>query len=74
MAEILEMSLDGAKKSQIMYGCFLSFAQNIKYITFLEEKGLLEFNHTTRTYRTTEKGKQFFMTIRQAGAIMATVK
>ena len=74
MTEMLEMSLDGAKKTQIMYKCCLSVTQNTKYIAFLEEKRLLEYIADTRTYQTTEKGKQFFKTIQQAGAIMASAK
>jgi predicted transcriptional regulator len=44
VANILEIAKDGAKKTRIMYLANLSFDQLKKYLNFLIDKNLLEYN------------------------------
>jgi predicted transcriptional regulator len=46
----------GATKTKIMYKAFLSYAQLKEYLGMLLENGLLEYEHETHSFRTTEKG------------------
>ena len=66
-AAILEISVDGAIKTKIMYKAFLSFPQLKEYLSVLEEKGLLDYVATDREYRTTEKGRQFLKMYKDIG-------
>ncbi|HKU48757.1 MAG TPA: winged helix-turn-helix domain-containing protein, partial [Nitrososphaera sp.] len=52
-AAILEISLEGAIKTKIMYKAFLSFPQLKEYLAVLMEKELLEHDATEAMYRTT---------------------
>ena len=66
---MLEIALDGAIKTKIMYKAFLSFPQLKEYLTVLEEKGLLEFISTDHQYRTTDKGTLVPMTLDESEEI-----
>ncbi len=61
MAEILEIAMNGALKTPIMYKTNLSFAQLNKYLPLLLEIGLLQnVNNDGKTvYKTTAKGLQY---------------
>jgi predicted transcriptional regulator len=69
-AAILEIALDGAIKTKIMYKAFLSFPQLKEYLAVLEEKGLLEHIAIDREYRTTDKGKQFLKMYKDVGQMI----
>jgi predicted transcriptional regulator len=69
-AAILEIALDGAIKTKIMYKAFLSFPQLKEYLSVLEERGLLEHIATDREYRTTDKGKQFLKMYKDVGQMI----
>jgi predicted transcriptional regulator len=43
-------------KTEIMYRAFLSFTQMKEILTTMTERGLLEFDRTTQTFKTTPKG------------------
>ena len=58
IADILKITLHGAKKTHIVYKANLNFTVLKKYITGLEEKGLL-MKIDGRHYMTTQKGSQF---------------
>jgi predicted transcriptional regulator len=58
-AAILDLSQDGAIKTRIMYGAFLSFPQLNEYLKLLLDGGLLEYVKEEKIYHTTEKGKHF---------------
>jgi predicted transcriptional regulator len=47
---------NGSAKTKIMYESFLTFAQQEEYLFLLLRNGLLEYNGTNRTYKTTDKG------------------
>lgn len=67
IADILETSQEGVKKTWLMYHCNLSFKQLKTYLNFLLKKELLQRvnlethpNHSM--LKTTEKGKRFLKT------------
>ena len=49
--------MEGAKKTHIVYRANLNFEVVNRYLTMLEEKGLIEKQDSL--YVTTEKGKEF---------------
>jgi predicted transcriptional regulator len=69
-AAILEIALDGAIKTRIMYKAFLSFPQLKEYLAVLQERGLLEHVSTDNEYRTTDKGKQFLKMYKDVGQMI----
>ena len=69
-AAILEIAIDGAIKTKIMYKACLSFPQLKEYLSVLEEKGLLDFVAVDREYRTTDKGRQFLKMYKDVGQMI----
>jgi len=69
-AAILEVAVEGAIKTKIMYKAFLSFPQLKEYLSVLEEKGLLEYISTDHEYRTTDKGKHFLKMYKDVGQMI----
>lgn len=67
MAEILEVTLEGALKTQVMYRANLSFAQLNQYLTLLLDLNLLEQkeNRERTFYKTTTKGMRFLESYKQ---------
>ncbi len=67
MAEILEVSLEGALKTQVMYKANLSFAQLNHYLHLLMELKLLELKESSErmVYKTTLKGARFLESYKQ---------
>ena len=59
MAEILKHSLDGEKKTKLVFRTHTSFTHLTIYLDLLLRNGLLEILPETKLYRTTEKGKMF---------------
>ncbi|HML03026.1 MAG TPA: winged helix-turn-helix domain-containing protein [Candidatus Bathyarchaeia archaeon] len=64
MANILSGSVDGAKKTQLMYKCNMSFKQLEAYLDLLTEKKLIHkrtYNGSKDpiVYEITEKGHSF---------------
>ena len=59
VANILESAKTGITKTKIMYNAFLSYAQMIGYLKYLQESDLLIFEEKTQFYRTTKKGLGF---------------
>jgi predicted transcriptional regulator len=53
---ILRATVNGASKTRIMYGAYLSYAQVKEYLSFLLEKNLLAYEEGQGTYRLTENG------------------
>jgi predicted transcriptional regulator len=47
---------EGSFKTRIMYESYLSFSQLEEYLALLTKNGLLEYNETSTTFKTTEKG------------------
>lgn len=67
IAEILDITKDGALKTQIMYRANLSFTQLNEYINFMLKLKLLEKNveNDKEKYRATEKGLNFLQRYRE---------
>ena len=71
IGEILKLSSNGAKKTEILYQGNFSYAQLQKYLIFLLEKNILEENEirnngaTTKFYKTTEKGLLFLEDVKR---------
>ena len=59
IAMILQAANNGATKTRIMYGAYLSYAQVKEYLEFLQNKKLLSYEEGTSQYRLTEKGLQY---------------
>ena len=57
MADILSVTAKGAKKTEMVYKANLNFTRLGRYISFLEERGLLE--NSGAEYRATKKGEEF---------------
>lgn len=67
MAEILEVTIDGALKTQVMYRANLSFAQLNEYLKLMQDLRLLEtVKNSERTlYKTTTKGMRYLQSYRE---------
>ena len=75
IADILDASYGGAKKTNLMYRCNLSFKQLKGYSLFLIGNGLLRLNGRTSksdatTFEVTEKGKEFLKAYKGLKALM----
>lgn len=75
IADILDASHSGAKKTNLMYRCNLSFKQLKGYSCFLLENGLLRMNGRTRQNETvmfevTEKGREFLKAYKGLKSLM----
>ena len=55
---ILQAAINGATKTRIMYGAYLSYAQVKEYLSFLIEKDLIRREEGTGVYKLTQKGVQ----------------
>jgi len=69
IAEILNTSKNGAKKTRIMYSCGLSYKFVQKYLHLLLETGLLR---TGNSYHTTDKGMGFLRKYQTLELLMNT--
>ena len=56
IAMILRATLNGATKTRIMYGAYLSYAQVKEYLSFLLEKNLIAYEEGRGIYTLTENG------------------
>ena len=67
IAEVLEVSLEGALKTQVMYRANLSFAQLNNYLSLMLDINLLklEKNGQKAVYKTTSKGMRFLESYKQ---------
>ena len=63
ITQVLQATNQGASKTRMMYGAYLSYAQINEYTKFLLEKELLRYQTETRIYNLTEKGMQFLRDI-----------
>ncbi len=56
---MLESARSGATKTKIMYKAYLSYAQVMEYLKYLQQSDLLAYEEGTQLYRPTEKGLKF---------------
>jgi predicted transcriptional regulator len=59
---ILRASVNGATKTRIMYGAYLSYAQVKEYLSFLIEKNLISYEEGTGLYKLSENGMKLLRT------------
>lgn len=67
MAEILEVAIDGALKTQMMYRANLSFAQLNEYLKLMLDLQLLVMvgNNGKTMYKTTSKGARYLQSYKE---------
>ena len=72
MADILEVAIDGALKTQMMYRANLSFAQLNEYLKLLLEIKLLEIPASSdrKIYKTTNKGMRYLQSYREINDLL----
>ena len=64
-ASILGAANGGATKSKLMYKAFLSYVQALAYMKELLVNGMLEYNISQESCRTTERGNNFLKVYKQ---------
>jgi len=62
IAAILQAATQGATKTRIMYGAYLSYAQVKEYLAFLQEKNLISYEQGTGLYKLTQNGMNLLRT------------
>lgn len=77
VADILKASLGGAKKTQLMYHCNLSFRQLESYLKLLLEKNLLRYtviekSRSSILFETTDKGQEFLRSYKFLKSLIST--
>ena len=72
-AQILEAANGGVTKTKIMYKAFLSYAQLKEYLAVLVQNGLLDYDHSNQSYKTTGKGLKFLQVFSQMGELVSPV-
>ena len=71
---ILQAAMEGATKTHLMYGAYLSYAQIQEYVMFLQEKELLMYEAGLQHYKLTEKGLRFLHVYDQISELVALAK
>jgi len=74
MTMILESARTGASKTKIMYKAYLSYAQVIEYLKYLQQNDLLIFDECTLLYRPTQKGLKFLNLSNELNEMTPVVK
>ncbi len=67
------LRIGGTGKTNIMYGCDLSYHQLQRYLRFLLARGLMELhsgNEMRKTYKPTAEGEQLLATIDSVRALL----
>lgn len=59
IASILENAVNGTSLTEIMYNTYLSHDSVQKFLIFLRNSALLEFDEVRQLYKTTKKGEMF---------------
>jgi len=77
VADILRASLGGARKTQLMYHCNLSFRQLESYLNLLLERNLLRSRTVERSrssviFEITEKGQEFLRSYKILKSFIST--
>ena len=59
IAIILRPSVDGAKRTKIMYSTQLSYNKLMELLSIAIKKEMLEYDENNRIYKTTAKGRAY---------------
>ena len=71
---ILQAAMNGATKTHLMYGAYLSYGQIQEYLEFLQEKGLIMYEEGVQHYKLSEKGLHFLHVYEQISELMSVAK
>ncbi len=76
VSSILEVANrgNGATKTKIMYGAFLSYSQMKEYLTILTDNRLISYDLDTTTFKTTDKGHRFLQVYNGLDSVMREEK
>jgi predicted transcriptional regulator len=61
---------EGITKTQLMYKSFMSYIQLVEYLTVLRRSGLIEYNPSTSTYKTTTRGLRLLQVTREINKLV----
>ena len=64
----------GVTRTGIMYKAFLSFTQAKALLTTLAERGLLQFDRTTQTFKITPKGHKVLQAYSELNELMKGIE
>jgi predicted transcriptional regulator len=74
IALILATATNGATKTRMMYGAYLSYTQIVEYLKLLQVKGLLVYEEGTQQYKLTEKGLHFLDVYEKISEVLTVTK
>jgi predicted transcriptional regulator len=61
---------EGITKTQLMYKSFMSYIQLVEYLTVLRRSGLIEYNPSTSTYKTTTRGLRLLQVTKEINMLV----
>jgi predicted transcriptional regulator len=61
---------EGITKTQLMYKSFMSYIQLVEYLTVLRRSGLIEYNASTSTYKTTTRGLRLLQVTKEINKLV----
>ena len=61
---------EGITKTQLMYKSFMSYIQLFEYLTVLRRSGLIEYNPSTSTYKTTTRGLRLLQVTKEINKLV----
>ena len=67
---VFESARSGITRARIMYNAYLSYAQTVEYLEFLQENGLIKHDAGSKLYRTTAKGLKFLSASNKVNRMM----
>jgi predicted transcriptional regulator len=59
IAAVLQAAVKGSNFTRIMFSAYMSYQQCVEYIALVRKQELLDFDRDSKTYSTTQKGRQF---------------
>jgi predicted transcriptional regulator len=71
IAAMLQISNNGATKTRIMYGAYLSYSQVKEYLGFLLQRALLHYEEDRAVYTLTTKGMNFLRAYEEIDQMIA---
>ena len=61
---------EGVTKTQLMYKSFMSYIQLVEHLTVLRRSGLIEYNPSTSTYKTTTRGLRLLQVAKEINKLV----
>ncbi|HKI08765.1 MAG TPA: winged helix-turn-helix domain-containing protein [Nitrososphaeraceae archaeon] len=61
---------EGITKTQLMYKSFMSYIQLVEHLTVLRRSGLIEYNPSTSTYKTTTRGLRLLQVTKEINKLV----